>query len=89
MPEQIHANSETSTGNQPTPYSPYTTVDGMAMRHPGAVTVGGLRSKIFYEGDALIKAGAVIKDGRKIIIHEDKYFEYLANESKKKLNSAA
>jgi len=89
MSDQISANNQSHVDNQSTPYSPYTTVDGMAMRHPGAVTVGGLRSKIFYEGDALIKAGAVIKDGRKIIIHEGKYFEYLANESKRKLESAA
>ena len=83
MTDQIPADK------QSTPFSPYTTVDGMAMRHPGEVTVGGLRNKIFYEGDELVKAGALIRYGRKIIIHEGKYFEYLENESKKQLEGVA
>ena len=57
--------------------SPYTTVKQFVARHP-AFTEGGLRYKIFNAAtNGLAESGALIHDGRKVIIHEGKFFEYL------------
>lgn len=44
--------------------------------HP-AFTTGGIRSLLFYRGDDALKAGAVVRFGRRILIDEDKFLEWV------------
>ena len=55
----------------------YSTVKQFCERYP-AFTNGGLRFQIFNESNNGLKAaGAIIRNGRKVLINEDKYFLWL------------
>ncbi len=55
----------------------YLTVAQFCQRHP-AFTVGGLRWQIFHEDtNGLRKSGAIVRNGRKILINCEKYFVWL------------
>lgn len=55
----------------------YSTVQQFVKRHP-AFTVGGIRSQIFNEGtNGLTQSGAIIRNGRRILIKESAYFDWL------------
>jgi hypothetical protein len=55
----------------------FSTVQQFAKRHP-AFTVGGLRYQIFNaESNGLKQAGAIIRVGRKVLIHEHNYFAWV------------
>jgi hypothetical protein len=57
--------------------SPYKTVRQLQQRHP-ALTNGGIRSWIFNEdSNGLASCGAVLRIGRKVLIDEDKFFEWV------------
>ncbi len=55
----------------------FSTVQQFHQRHP-AFTLGGLRHQIFNEHtNGLAKSGAVIRNGRRVLINELKYFGWL------------
>jgi hypothetical protein len=59
----------------------YSTVKQFCQRHP-AFTTGGIRHNIFHEhSNGLAKSGAIIRLGRKILINEDKFLGWVANQS--------
>lgn len=61
----------------------YSTVNQFSDKHP-AFTRGGLRALIFNENaNGLAKAGAIVRIGRKVLINEGKFFEWVASQSTK------
>ncbi|WP_019864979.1 hypothetical protein [Methylovulum miyakonense] len=61
----------------------YSTVQQFTKRHP-AFTVGGLRHQIFHaETNELAKSGAIVRNGRRILIKEAAYFSWLESQSSK------
>ncbi|MEI6069651.1 MAG: hypothetical protein WCP96_20115 [Methylococcaceae bacterium] len=55
----------------------YLTVQQFTTKHP-AFTLGGLRHQIFNETtNGLAKSGAIIRNGRRVLINESKYFNWL------------
>lgn len=55
----------------------YSTVQQFHERHP-AFAVGGLRHQIFNEGaNGLKESGAIVRNGRRVLINEPKYFAWL------------
>ena len=57
--------------------SPYCTVKQLCERHP-ALAEGGVRHNLFYaDQNGLSGSGAVIRNGRRIIIHDERYFQWL------------
>ncbi|MBL1263629.1 hypothetical protein [Candidatus Methylomicrobium oryzae] len=60
-----------------TPAWIYSTVKQFCQRHP-AFTVGGVRHQIFHEEtNGLKRAGAIVRNGRRVLINEPKYFAWL------------
>ena len=60
----------------------YLTVNQFVTRHP-AFTNGGLRAQIFNEdSNGLKQAGAIVRNGRKVLIKEAAYFAWLENQNK-------
>ncbi len=55
----------------------YFTVQQFTSKHP-AFPLGTLRHQIFHEAtNGLKKSGAIIRNGRRVLIREDKYFAWL------------
>jgi phage tail protein X len=55
----------------------YSTVKQFCERHP-AFTAGGMRSVIFNaDNNGLAKSGAIVRQGRKVLIKEQLYFDWL------------
>lgn len=55
----------------------YLTVRQFVERHP-AFTVGGMRHQIFHEEtNGLKKSGAIVRIGRKVLIDEARFFEWV------------
>ncbi|MDD5273359.1 MAG: hypothetical protein PHU14_11635 [Methylovulum sp.] len=55
----------------------YSTVKQFSKRHP-AFPEGGMRHKIFNEDtNGLKKSGAIVRNGRKVLINEQKFFAWL------------
>ena len=55
------------------------TVAQFSQKHP-AFPIGGLRYRIFNEHqNGLAKCGAIIRNGRKVLIDEAKFFSWLIN----------
>jgi hypothetical protein len=55
----------------------YSTVKQFIEKYP-VFTTGGLRSWIFNEhSNGLAKSGAIVRIGRKILIHEPKFFKWV------------
>ena len=55
----------------------YFTVQQFTAKHP-AFPLGTLRHQIFYENtNGLKKSGAILRNGRRVLIREDKYFAWL------------
>ena len=42
-----------------------------------AFTVGGLRSLLFYRGDDALRAGAICRFGKRILIDEARFLEWV------------
>lgn len=76
----MHLRSATSSGPVDISLSPGSTplrtVPQMAARNEG-FTVGGLRHILFYRGRELEEAGVVVRFGRRILIDEAKFIEWL------------
>jgi hypothetical protein len=65
----------------------YSTVQQFCKRYP-AFTVGGMRYQIFNEGtNGLKEAGAIIRNGRKVLIKESAYFAWLEGNQSYKSNN--
>ena len=59
----------------------YSTVKQFTTRHP-AFCVGGIRSQLFRrETNGLNESGAIISNGRRILIKESAYFAWLEAQS--------
>ncbi len=57
------------------------TVKQFSEKYP-AFSIGGLRHLLFYkESNGLNKSGAIIKNGRRILINEEKFFQWLESQS--------
>lgn len=53
------------------------TIKQFCEKYP-AFTQGGLRDRIFYaDSNGLKKFGAILRDGRKVLIDEHKFFQWL------------
>lgn len=53
------------------------TVKQFCSKYP-AFTEGGLRDRIFYaDSNGLKKFGAILRNGRRILIDEEKFFQWL------------
>jgi hypothetical protein len=53
------------------------TIKQFIQRHP-AFTEGGLRDRIFHaDGNGMKDVGVIIKNGRRVLINEDKFFVWL------------
>lgn len=60
----------------------YSTVRQFVERHP-AFKIGGLRSLIFNEkANGLAKAGAIVRIGRKVLIDETRFFDWVQLQNK-------
>lgn len=58
------------------------TVAQFAAKHP-AFPIGGLRHKIFNEhNNGLAQSGAIIRTGRRVLIHEENFFNWVLRERK-------
>jgi hypothetical protein len=54
------------------------TVSKFCESHRNAYTEGSLRWKIFNaDSNGLAAAGAIVRDGRRVLIDEDRFFEWL------------
>jgi hypothetical protein len=61
----------------------YLTVDQFAKKHQ-AFPVGTLRHQIFHEAtNGLKESGAIVRNGRRVLIREDRYFAWLEAGQKK------
>lgn len=59
----------------------YLTVQQFSKKHP-AFPVGTLRHQIFYEEtNGLKKSGAIVRNGRRVLINEPKYFAWLESQN--------
>ena len=59
----------------------YSTVNQFTAKNP-AFTKGGLRALIFNENsNGLAKAGAVVRLGRKVLIREDRFFDWIESQN--------
>ena len=67
--------------------SPLVTVQSLATRHPDACPVGGTRYILFNVGNELEKAGIVIRVGRKVLIDEPRYIDWLRSGGAKNIRA--
>ena len=59
----------------------YSTVNQFCERHP-AFTKGGMRHNILHEStNGLKESGAIVRNGRKILINEPKWFAWLESKN--------
>ena len=61
----------------------FLTVSQFSKKHP-AFPIGGMRYRIFNEHkNGLAESGAIIRIGRKVLIDEAKFFDWVVLENKK------
>jgi len=59
----------------------YLTVKQFSEKHP-AFPEGGLRYRIFHaETNGLEASGAIVRNGRRVLIHEERFFDWLESQS--------
>jgi len=57
------------------------TVKQFAEKHP-AFPIGGIRFRIFHEEkNGLKESGAIIRNGRRVLINEEKFFTWLEGQN--------
>ena len=66
----------------------YFTVKQFTERHP-AFTTGGLRSAFFYKAEELEQAGAIARMGRRILINEPVFLQFVASGGLRTVRGAA
>jgi len=54
-----------------------------------AFTPGGIRSAIFYKGDELERAGAIARLGRRVLINEPVFLQFVQSGGLKSVRGAA
>jgi hypothetical protein len=81
IPEKAASTTEVGTT------SPLVTVQTLATRHPDACPVGGTRHILFHAGDELEATGIVIRLGRKILIDEPRYIDWLRSGGARNIRS--
>ena len=60
----------------------YSTIKQFCQRHP-AFTEGGIRHNVFHsKTNGLAKSGAIVRNGRRVLINEGKFFIWLENQNK-------
>jgi hypothetical protein len=60
----------------------YSTVKIFCERHP-AFKQGGMRAQIFNEkNNGLAESGAIVRNGGKVLINEQKYFSWMESRNK-------
>lgn len=65
----------------------YQTVNQLIAKHPW-LTKGGLRSYIFFKDtNGLEQSGAIVRIGRKILIDEDKFFQWIESQNQGRENA--
>ncbi len=58
------------------------TVNQFCEKYP-AFTLGGIRDRIFYaESNGLKQCGAIVRNGRRVLIDEEKFFNWLLENNK-------
>ena len=62
------------------------TLRQFAKKHP-AFPVGGVRHRLERQRESMESAGAILKIGNKLLIHEEKFFEWIVSGAAK--NKAA
>jgi len=59
------------------PIPSLSTIKQFCIKYP-AFTHGGLRDRIFHaETNGLKQAGAILRNGRRVLIHEERFFNWL------------
>lgn len=59
------------------PIPPLSTIKQFCQKYP-AFTEGGIRDRIFYaDSNGLKKFGALLRNGRRVLIDEEKFFQWL------------
>lgn len=59
------------------PIPPLSTIKQFCQKHP-AFTEGGIRDRVFYaDSNGLKKFGAILRNGRRVLIDEEKFFQWL------------
>lgn len=59
------------------PIPALSTVNQFCTKYP-AFTLGGMRDRIFHaDTNGLNKYGAILRNGRRILINEEKFFQWL------------
>lgn len=59
------------------PIPSLSTIKQFCNKYP-AFTEGGIRDRIFHaETNGLKKIGAILRNGRRVLIHEERFFEWL------------
>ena len=65
------------------------TVSQFSQKHP-AFPIGGLRHRIFYEHqNGLAESGAIIRNGRRVLIDEQKFLQWVVNDRKSLTGNSA
>ena len=59
------------------PIPPLSTIKQFCQKNP-AFTEGGIRDRVFYaDSNGLKKFGAILRNGRRVLIDEEKFFQWL------------
>ena len=59
------------------PIPPLSTIKQFCKKNP-AFTEGGIRDRIFHaNSNGLKKSGAILRNGRRVLIDEEKFFQWL------------
>lgn len=81
MTPSNHTNTATATAAAIQNAWLYLTVQQFNQKHP-AFPVGTLRHQIFNEEtNGLKKSGAIVRNGRRVLINEPKYFAWLESQN--------
>jgi hypothetical protein len=81
MNTKTEAEINTNTNTIPTDWA-YLTVLQFTEKHK-AFTVGGIRGLIFNEEtNGLAESGAIVRIGRKVLLHEPKFFDWVQDQNK-------
>ena len=62
----------------------YLTIKQFSAKHP-AFPMGGMRHRIlFAPTNGLAESGAIVRNGRRVLIHEQKFFDWVEASNKTK-----
>ncbi len=63
----------------------YLTIPQFCNKHPG-FALGGMRFQIFHEKEnGLAESGAIVRNGRRVLVNETKYFAWLELKNQERL----